>query len=182
MESGLTPNVKNEKFGLEFIFLKLAESVRHFGKVPTASEIRLYQKIDTDFPNTKTISRHFGSLTSVPDRLADWARTNDPSLISILGERRTAQLEQSPPKEGLVYLIKSGAHYKIGRSDEIERRVKEIRISMPEAATLVHSIRTDDPSGIETYWHKRFADRRANGEWFKLRNADVMAFKRRKYQ
>jgi hypothetical protein len=63
----------------------------------------------------------------------------------MLGNRvaRPQPETQGSTKEGLVYLIQSGPHYKIGRSDELERRVKQIRVALPEAATLVHSIRTE---------------------------------------
>ena len=42
--------------------------------------------------------------------------------------------------EGFVYLIGSGDYHKIDRSDDIERRVKQIRVALPDNANLVHSI------------------------------------------
>jgi len=82
---------------------------------------------------------------------------------------------------GFVYLMKSGRFFKIGRTNSAGRREYELAIQLPERASMVHKIKTDDPVGIEEYWHKRFADRRRNGEWFQLSAADVCAFRRRRF-
>lgn len=185
-EAGLAPNSRQGRFDPQFVLEKLAQAVRYYGRMPTAVELRMYKSIDAEFPGRNTFYNHFRTRAMMLARLSEWVRTNSEyaDVAAILPE------ETSPPQvrdatklqEGFVYLIRSGAHFKIGRSEELERRVKEIRIALPEAAVLVHAIRTDDPGGIEAYWHRRFADRRANGEWFKLTPADVAAIKRRKYQ
>jgi hypothetical protein len=74
--------------------------------------------------------------------------------------------------------LKSGRHFKIGRSNSVGRRESELGIKIPVPPTTIHSIETDDPTGVEAYWHRRFADKRGEGEWFNLRSEDVAAFKR----
>ena len=82
---------------------------------------------------------------------------------------------------GCVYLLKAGRFYKIGRTNALGRRERELVIQLPEVAKVVHSIKTDDPTGIEEYWHRRYQDRRKNSEWFELTAQDVAAFRRRKF-
>jgi hypothetical protein len=63
----------------------------------------------------------------------------------------------------------------------VGRREYELAIQLPEQAKTIHIIRTDYPTGIEAYWHRRFDAKRKNGEWFDLVAADVKAFRRRKF-
>jgi len=186
VEAGLSANEKQGQIQKEFILEKLAQAFRHYGRVPTTIELRMYRQVDPEFPVHSTLDNHFSNKAEMLERLRSWlyARREYGDVAALLpaGPITTRAVQATAVSEGSVYLIKAGDYYKIGRSDELERRVKEIRIALPEAATLVHAIRTDDPPGIEAYWHRRFTDRRANGEWFKLLPADIAAFKRRKFQ
>jgi hypothetical protein len=74
--------------------------------------------------------------------------------------------------------MKSGKHYKIGHTNSVGRRGREFAIKIPVPPTTIHSIETDDPTGVEAYWHKRFAEKRGEGEWFALSPEDVKIFKR----
>jgi hypothetical protein len=60
--------------------------------------------------------------------------------------------------------MRSGRYYKIGKSNHVGRREYQIGLQLPEPVNAIHSIATDDPDGIEAYWHNRFKSKRAKGE------------------
>lgn len=184
-EAGFEANKFNARADADQMLRKVAEACRHFGRVPTYPEMKIYRQRDSRFPWASVIQNNYRTKDDLISALRDWLQQHADfaDVAALLPPPSAAKAPRATkPKDGSVYLIQSGKHYKIGRSDELERRVKEIRIALPEAASLVHTIVTDDPPGIEAYWHRRFGDRRANGEWFALTPADVLAFKRRKFQ
>lgn len=81
------------------------------------------------------------------------------------------------PTEGVVYLLKSGGHFKIGKSFNVKKRVGQLKIQLPEPVEVVHVIHAAHALEAEAQWHRRFASRRRNGEWFVLTEEEVVEFK-----
>jgi hypothetical protein len=166
---------------------QLATFVQHLGHFPVRGELRMRRRQDADFPNDKVFDR-FGHRTELITVLREWCG-NKPDYLDVY-EVCTSLLAQvevpEEPREspvivqGFVYMIRSGDRYKIGQTANLGRRTDEVIRQQAMNAHLVHSIPTDDPVGIERYWHERFADRRYKGEWFVLTREDVAAFKRRR--
>lgn len=186
VSAGLRPNDIQQRHEDEFLLRKYCEATLHFKRPPTKPEMRMYSKQVDGFPSYTTMQRRFGSMANIRQRARTWAGENE-AFSGILQLTQPAEVTTRPDttpvaSDGWVYLLQSGAHYKIGRGQELERRVKQISVALPEKVELVHSIKTDDPSGIETYWHNRFKEKRLNGEWFALSPSDLKAFKRRKFQ
>ncbi|MFL6856643.1 MAG: GIY-YIG nuclease family protein [Allosphingosinicella sp.] len=185
-DAGYPANKWRQKLDSPELLRKLATVVRERGAIPARAELAILRRSDPSVPNQKTLSAHFGRHTGLVAALRTYCAEHEDfaDVLTLLPQLAVspAPKQQRDTAEGWVYLLKSGSHYKIGRSDQLEARVKKISIALPEATALVHAIRTDDPPGIEAYWHRRFNDRRANGEWFTLTANDVAAFCRRKFQ
>lgn len=187
-EAGLEPNLKTVAFDEAFLLEKLVVLIREIGHFPVSSELRLRATNDPDFPSDK-VYRRFGLKSQLIVHVLDYCkdRTGYDDVILLCEEAMDAivpasvDMEEAEDIVGFVYLLKSGRYYKIGRSDAVGRRERELAIQLPEKAGVVHTIRTDDPIGIETYWHKRFESKRKNGEWFDLDIKDTKAFKKRKF-
>lgn len=185
VEAGLSPNQWTTRRDSESILVGIVGAVRHYRRLPTNAELELYRAIDPNVPSAQAVRRHFtgktGLLAALTERAATDSNCADIAvLLPPVPAKKPTSLRESP--DGFVYLFQSGEFYKIGQSKDLERRVKEVRVALPSKLEIIHSIRTDDPSGIEAYWHRRFAEKRANGEWFRLSSADILAFKKRKYQ
>jgi hypothetical protein len=186
--AGLVPNTLTPAYSREQLLDKYANYALQLGRLPTNADMRLKARTDDDFPHDRPF-RRLGTKTELVAQLLDYCRAHNgmEDVVSWCEAytREHAECREKSQQDsvelGFVYLVKSGRYYKIGKSNAFGRRQYELSLQLPEPVRTVHVIRTDDPSGIEAYWHHRFAKKRKAGEWFDLDAADVNAFRRRRF-
>jgi hypothetical protein len=111
-----------------------------------------------------------------------------PRLLSAfeecIAERRIRESHaHTSPKstkvtDGYVYLLRGDNCYKIGLSNNVYRRWKEVSPKLPFETEIVTMIATEDMYKLEASLHKKFSGKRMNGEWFDLDNEDVEYIKK----
>ncbi|MBM4066925.1 MAG: GIY-YIG nuclease family protein [Planctomycetes bacterium] len=187
VEAGYAPNKLQGSYEDEWVIEKFITLIQELGRYPVMGELRLKAKQDKNFPSHSVFSR-VGKKAELARKIIEYCKRKGGlnNIVEICQPiTRTSQPEYTISEEqqviGYVYLMKSGRYYKIGRTNALGRREYDLGIQLPDKITTVHTIKTDDPIGIEAYWHKRFEERRKNGEWFELTTEDVKAFKRRKF-
>lgn len=183
-EAGFTGNTLQKAYKDNFVLEKYIALTRELGKFPVRGELIVKRAKDVGFP-THNVFFRLGTKQKLLSKLLKYAQDKKYNDIIQLCEKSLEELKPDSQSEeqdnivfGSVYLVKSGRYYKIGRTNSMGRRHHEITIILPEDLTLIHDIKTDDPSGVEAYWHRRFESKRKNGEWFDLSSSDVKAFKR----
>jgi hypothetical protein len=187
-EAGYTPNKMQSAYDENILIEQIIPLIREMKRLPTTLEFGLKAHNTKGFPNRRTISKRLGCQSELASKIISYCRIHPEhtDILSLVVVPQTADkisATQLKPDTvlGFVYLMKSGRFYKIGCSNNVERRNYEIGIKLPEELEIVHKINTDDPTGIESYWHNRFGAKRKQGEWFDLSTTDVAAFKRRKF-
>jgi hypothetical protein len=186
-EAGLLPPSPPDPPDTPAILARLAALVRRLGRFPTLAELRAERTADPAFPSGGAFER-MGSKVELMDQLRAYCRSAEgygdvPGILDF--SQRALRSEAAPvpdagSDDGYVYLLQSGKHCKLARTDTLDRAAFEATHAA-EGAKPVHSIRTDDPAGIEAYWQSRFANRKTRGEWYALGSDEVQAFKRRKF-
>jgi hypothetical protein len=193
IEAGLEPNrFSLPAFDEEWMLQKIIDYIRQLGHFPTRPEFKIKRNNDSEFPNITTLRNRLGNKPQMVGKVLNYCRANDgfddvteiclPLYDSLKASKESSEdLCDASEEIGHVYLLKHDKVYKIGKSFDASRRYKEIKTQMPYKTVEVYVIETDDPSGIEAYWHNRFKDKRLKGEWFKLSAFDVKAFKKKKF-
>lgn len=105
-------------------------------------------------------------------------------IVQIIKEVRVEvpMMKRRSPRQlaGYVYLVRT-LHdddlFKIGRAKDPDDRVHTFEVKFPFAIEYECLIKTENMFQLESILHRRFADKRQGGEFFRLTPADITYIK-----
>lgn len=118
-------------------------------------------------------------------KIADWLQRNAEILLKekehqereAIRRQECLHSQQNKKKRcrrGYVYLIKAdNGMYKIGKTQNLNRRIFEFGVKIPMRTELLHSFESDDYTAAEDALHRKYAEFRDHGEWFALTESCV---------
>ena len=112
---------------------------------------------------------------SVLDLISDAKQCRVDELAKLTEPKPTRQVttNQACSQKGYVYLLKAGPYYKIGRTQELDQRIKQLATLPPFDVELIHVIPTKNMNKLESELHELYATKRKQGEWFELEPENV---------
>jgi hypothetical protein len=188
-EAGFSRNKFGAEFDKEWMISQFISLIREKNHYPIQGEILRKKKRDKTFPSYNALFNGLGNKAELAAKVIAYCSENSgyEDIIAIcepiaIADSRdeVAEAESKNVDFGYVYLMKSGRYYTIGKANHTGRRNYEHERKLPEKIKTIHKIQTDDPFGVEEYWHNRFEEKRTetNGSWYDLDANDVKAFKR----
>lgn len=88
----------------------------------------------------------------------------------------------SAARGGYVYALKSAYGYKIGRTRNIPSRMRAFGVHLPFIYTIEFCAWFDDHIEAESRYHKLFATKQINGEWFDLSDQELSLVHQRVFE
>ena len=142
-EAGYEPNLLQTKARDEILIEKYIGLARQLGRFPVEGEIRRRAREDKAFPSHSAFYRFGGKEKLLEAVAAHCCKTSGfEDVLALCTERemksahvKTAKREHERQiATEYVYLMKSGPHYKIGRTNSVGRRGSELAIKITSSA------------------------------------------------
>jgi hypothetical protein len=138
---------KRENYGYDKheVLARLALLARTIGRIPALSDMAVARAKDTNFPSPDAIMSNLGNKAERLRNLREYCEIKGTfedilQLCNAISEP-IKRVEESATRTGLddgfVYLLKSGRYYKIGRTNSVGRREREIALQLPQLAKII---------------------------------------------
>lgn len=75
--------------------------------------------------------------------------------------------------DGCIYVIKAGEYRKIGRTKNINDRIRTLKIQLPFPVEVEAVVPCENSAASEAFLHKAYSCNRRNGEWFYMENGEL---------